>query len=61
MPAYLPRMKPIEMVRAKPKMLPPKGAARCADTLCRTISSPLSAFTPQDCAPDFRHAGYASM
>jgi len=60
LPAYSPDLNPIEMVFAKIKALVTSAAARCADTLCTAIASALTAFTPQECARYFRHAGYAS-
>ncbi len=60
LPPYSPDLNPIEMAFAKLKALLRKAAARTRDALWDKISEVLHAFTPQECANYFRHAGYAS-
>jgi transposase len=59
LPPYSPDLNPIEMPFAKLKALLRKAAARTRDALWDKISEALHAFTPQECANYFRHAGYA--
>ena len=59
LPPYSPDLNPIEMAFAKLKALLRKAAARTRDILWDKISEALHAFTPQECANYFRHAGYA--
>jgi transposase len=59
LPPYSPDLNPIEMAFAKLKALLRKAAARSRDTLWDTIGDALGAFTPQECANYFKHAGYA--
>jgi transposase len=58
LPPYSPDLNPIEMAFAKLKALLRKAAARSRDTLWDTIGDALGAFTPQECANYFKHAGY---
>jgi transposase len=60
LPPYSPDLNPIEMVFAKLKTLLRKAAKRTIEDTWRQIGSLLSAFSPQECANYFRHAGYAS-
>ena len=59
LPPYSPDLNPIEMAFAKLKALLRKAAARTRDTLWDKIGEALNAFTPQECANYFKHAGYA--
>ena len=59
LPPYSPDLNPIELAFAKLKALLRKAAARTRDTLWDTIGDALRAFTPQECANYFNHAGYA--
>lgn len=59
LPPYSPDLNPIEMAFAKLKALLRKAAARTRDALWDKIADVLQAFTPQECANYFRHAGYA--
>ena len=61
LPPYSPDLNPIEMAFAKLKALLRKAAARTRDTLWDEIGDALNAFTPQECANYFRHAGYAPL
>jgi hypothetical protein len=47
------------MAFAKLKALLRKAAARTRDALWDSTDAALTAFTPQECANYFRHAGYA--
>lgn len=60
LPPYSPDLNPIEMAFAKVKALLRRAAARTRDALWDKIAEVLAAFTPQECANYFRHAGYAS-
>jgi transposase len=60
LPPYSPDLNPIEMAFAKLKALLRKAAARTRDSLWDAIANLLSAFTPDECANYFAHAGYAS-
>ena len=59
LPPYSPDLNPIEMAFAKLKALLRKAAARTRDALWDKIGEALQAFTPQECANYFKHAGYA--
>ena len=59
LPPYSPDLNPIELAFAKLKALLRKAAARTRDALWDTIGDALRAFTPQECANYFNHAGYA--
>ena len=61
LPPYSPDLNPIEMAFAKLKALLRKAAARTRDALWDRIGEALSAFTPQECANYFKHAGYAPL
>jgi transposase len=61
LPPYSPDLNPIEMAFAKLKALLRKAASRTRDTLWDNIANALPAFTPQECANYFKHAGYASL
>jgi transposase len=61
LPPYSPDLNPIEMAFAKLKALLRKAAARTRDALWDSIDAALTAFTSQECANYFRHAGYASL
>jgi len=56
---YSPDLNPIEMAFAKVKVLFRKAAARTRDALWDSVDAALTAFTPQEYANYFRHAGYA--
>lgn len=60
LPPYSPDFNPIEMAFAKLKALLRKAAQRTRDALWDKIGEVLHAFTSQECANYFRHAGYAS-
>lgn len=57
-PAYSPDLNPIEMAFSKLKALLRKAAERTVDALRDRIGQVLDAFTPDECANDFRRAGY---
>jgi transposase len=59
LPPYSPDLNPIEMAFAKIKALLRKAAERTIDRLWDKIGEILAAFSPQECANYFRHAGYA--
>jgi transposase len=59
LPKYSPDLNPIEQVFAKLKHLLRKAAARTIEAVCAAIGQLLQAFTPQECANYFEHAGYA--
>ncbi len=59
LPPYSPDLNPIEMAFAKLKALLRKAAERTVGALWDRIGHVLDAFTPQECANYFRHAGYA--
>jgi transposase len=61
LPPYSPDLNPIEMAFAKLKALLRKAAARTRDALWDKIGEALHAFTPQECANYFKHAGYAPI
>lgn len=60
LPPYSPDLNPIEMLFAKLKALLRKAAARTRDALWDKIGEVLDAFSAEECANYFRHAGYAS-
>jgi transposase len=60
LPPYSPDLNPIELVFAKLKTLLRKAAERSIPALWDRIGTLLDAFSPQECANYFRHAGYAS-
>ena len=60
LPPYSPDLNPIEMAFAKVKALLRKAAERTRDALWDRIGEVLGAFSAQECANYFRHAGYAS-
>jgi transposase len=60
LPPYSPDLNPIEMAFAKLKALLRKAAERTVGALWDRIGQVLDAFTPQECANYFRHAGYRS-
>jgi transposase len=59
LPKYSPDLNPIEQVFAKLKHLLRKAAARTIEAVCAAIGHLLQAFTQQECANYFEHAGYA--
>lgn len=59
LPPYSPDLNPIEMAFSKLKTLLRRAAERTVPGLWDRIGQLLDAFTPQDCANYFRHAGYA--
>ena len=59
LPPYSPDLNPIEMAFAKLKAMLRKAAERTVNALWDTIGQSLDAFTPQECANYFKHAGYA--
>src|SRR3977135_3551554 len=61
LPRYFPELNPIEMRFAKLKALLRKAAARTRDALWDKIGDALLAFSPQECANFFKHAGYAPL
>ena len=58
LPPYSPDLNPIEMAFSKLKALLRKAAERTVGALWDRIGQVLDAFTPQECANYFRHAGY---
>jgi transposase len=60
LPPYSPDLNPIEMAFAKLKALLRAAAERSVDTLWTRIGLLLDAFSADECANSFRHAGYAS-
>jgi len=60
LPPYSPDLNPIEQAFAKLKALLRKAAERSIPALWDRIGSLLDAFSSQECANYFRHAGYAS-
>lgn len=60
LPPYSPDLNPIELAFAKLKALLRKAAERTVGALWERIGQTLDAFTPQECANYFQHAGYAS-
>ncbi len=59
LPPYSPDLNPIEQAFAKLKALLRKAAERSVPALWERIGALLSAFSPQECANYFQHAGYA--
>jgi transposase len=59
LPPYSPDLNPIEMAFSKLKTLLRAAAERTVPALWDRIGQLLDAFTPEDCANYFRHAGYA--
>lgn len=57
-PPYSPDFNPIEMAFAKLKAILRKAAARSVEALWRAIGEALDAFTPSECANDFKACGY---
>ena len=57
---YSPDLNPIEQVFAKLKTLLRKAAERTVEATWQRIGTLLNCFTPQDCANQIRHAGYAA-
>lgn len=60
LPPYSPDLNPIEQAFAKLKALLRKAGERSVPALWDRIGSLLDAFSSQECANYFRHAGYAS-
>jgi transposase len=59
LPPYSPDLNPIEMAFSKLKALLRKAAERTIPALWSRIGELIDAFTPQECANYFKHAGYA--
>ena len=57
---YSPDLNPIEQAFSKLKAHLRKAAERTIPRLCRRIGALMTAFSPQECANYFSHAGYAS-
>ena len=60
LPKYSPDLNPIEQAFSKLKAHLRKSAERTIPRLSRRIGALMAAFSPQECANYFRHAGYAS-
>jgi transposase len=60
LPRYSPDPNPIEQAFSKLKAHLRKAAERTIPRLSRRIGALMAAFSPQECANYFRHAGYAS-
>jgi transposase len=60
LPKYSPDLNPIEQAFSKLKAHLRKAAERTIPRLSRRIGALMAAFSPQECANYFRHAGYAS-
>lgn len=60
LPPYSPDLNPIEMAFSKLKALLRKAAERTVGALWDRIGLLLDAFTKEDCANYFRHAGYGA-
>jgi len=60
LPKYSPDLNPIELAFSKLKAHLRKAAERAIPRLSRRIGALMAAFSPQECANYFRHAGYAS-
>ena len=60
LPPYSPDLNPIEMAFAKFKILLRGAAERSVEALWQRIGQLLDAFSPEECANYFKHAGYAS-
>ena len=61
LPPYSPDFNPIEQAYAKLKALLRKTAARTVDGLESAIATALEAFSPEECANYFTHAGYKTI
>lgn len=59
LPPYSPDLNPIEMAFSKLKALLRKAAEQTIPALWDRIGELIDAFTPQECANYFKHAGYA--
>ena len=59
LPPYSPDLNPIEMAFSKLKALLRKAAERTVEALWQRIGALLCAFSANECANFFRHAGYA--
>src|SRR5438034_1282257 len=59
LPPYSPDLNPIEMAFSKLKALLRGAAERSVEALWARIGQLLDAFSPEECANYFRHAGYA--
>jgi transposase len=60
LPPYSPDLNPIEMAFSKLKTLLRGAAERSVEALWQRIGQLLDAYSPEECANYFRHAGYAS-
>lgn len=60
LPKYSPDLNPIEQAFSKLKAHLRKAAERTIPRLCRRIGVLMTAFSSQECANYFSHAGYAS-
>ena len=60
LPKYSPDLNPIEQAFSKLKAHLRKAAERTIPRLSRRIGDLVAAFSPQQCANYFQHAGYAS-
>jgi transposase len=58
LPPYSPDLNPIKQVFAKLKALLRKAAARTKEAFWQTIGELLDEFSPEECANDFKAAGY---
>jgi transposase len=56
--AYSPDLNPIEMAFSKLKAALRKGAKLTEKELCWSIGKLVKSFAPEQCANNFRHAGY---
>ena len=61
LPPYSPDFNPIEQAFAKLKALLRKAAARTVEGLESAIAEALEAFSPEECANYFTHAGYKQL
>lgn len=61
LPPYSPDFNPIEQAFAKLKALLRKAAARTVEGLESAIAGALEAFSPEECANYFTHAGYKQL
>lgn len=59
LPPYSPDLNPIELAFSKLKTLLRAAAERSVEALWLRIGQLLDAFSPEECASYFRHAGYA--
>ena len=60
LPPSSPALNPLEQVFAKLKTLLRHAAERRVEATGRRIGARLARFGPEECAPYFTHAGYAS-